>query len=311
MADSPSPVLQLRIQSVGSNVNLWGGYINTDLAMLEQASKGYQSLVVTGDATVNWTNYATGNTGAAARLKLTGSPAGACALTFPGYHNFISVENATAQTVTIKCSGGTGVAIPAGEKALLYCDGVDYFNAAPTRMSGKLTNVTAGTAATDAVNKTQMEVAIANAALPATAGTVRNSLNDTTADYHAGKHAVTASGDLAAAFTTQNPGADEDLLLTLTHTPYWNAPRVVGNADTPVAALDRDIIEVRTSTGVVEIDLPASGRVKIVDIDGVAATSNITVDAPGSDTVAFDIIDTNYFEGIWQRRPSGTIWDLT
>jgi len=50
MADSPSPVLQLRIQSVGSNVNLWGGYINTDLAMIEQAAKGFQSLAVTGDA---------------------------------------------------------------------------------------------------------------------------------------------------------------------------------------------------------------------------------------------------------------------
>lgn len=215
MADSPSPVLQLRIQSVGSNVNLWGGYINTDLNMIEQAAKGYQSLAVTGDATVTWTSYATGNTGAAARLKLTGSPAGACVLTFPGYHNFISVENTTAQTITIKCSGGTGVAIPATEKAFLYCDGVDYYNAAPTRMSGKLTNVTAGTTATDAVNKTQMEVAIANAALPATAGTVRNSLNDTTAGYLGGKLNLAVSGALSGAWSTENPTGNEKALLTL------------------------------------------------------------------------------------------------
>ncbi len=185
MADSPSPVLQLRIQSVGSNVNLWGGYINTDLAMIEQAAKGYQSLAVTGDATISWTNYATGNTGAAARLKLTGSPAAACALTFPAFQNFLSVENATGQSVTIKCSGGTGVTIAAGQKVLIYCDGVDYYNAAPTvlpgataisgalTVAGQISGVTAATSGTQAVNKTQMEAAIAAGAIPGATGTVK------------------------------------------------------------------------------------------------------------------------------------------
>ncbi len=187
MADSPSPVLQLRIQSVGSNVNLWGGYINTDLAMIEQAAKGFQSLAVTGDATISWTNYATANTGAAARLKLTGAPAAACTLTFPGYHNFISVENTTAQAITIKCAGGTGVIIAAGAKALIYCDGVDYYNAAPTvfptatavsmggalTIAGQISGVAAATAGTQAVNKTQMDAAIAAGAIPAATGAVK------------------------------------------------------------------------------------------------------------------------------------------
>lgn len=218
MTDSPSPVLQLRIQSVGSNVNLWGGYINTDLNMIEQAAKGYQSLAVTGDATISWTNYTTGNTGAAARLKLTGSPSAAATLTFPAYHNFISVENTTAQTVTIKCSGGTGVAIAASSKVLIYCDGVDYYNAGPNvlgagnvTVSGKISGVTAGTAATDAVNKTQMETAIATAGLPATAGTVLVSGTDTTAGYLGQK--IVGSG--AATVTTINSGADEDVQISV------------------------------------------------------------------------------------------------
>ncbi|MGE3476973.1 MAG: hypothetical protein AB7H70_14320 [Rhodospirillaceae bacterium] len=185
MSDSPSPVLQLRIQSVGSNVNLWGGYINTDLGMLEQAAKGYQSLAVTGDATVSWTNYAAGNTGACARLKLTGSPGAACTLTFPAYHNFISVENATAVAVTIKCAGGTGVSIAAGARVLLYCDGVDYYNAAATvipgattiagalTISGQISGVAAATSGAQAVNKTQMDAAIAAGAIPAATGAVK------------------------------------------------------------------------------------------------------------------------------------------
>ncbi len=90
----------------------------------------------------------------------------------------------------------------------------------------------------------------------------------------------------------------------------WNTPIVVANADSPVAANDKDVLLVRTSTGAVEVDLPASGRVKIVDVDGSAELNNITIDPPGADTATFDIVDSNYFAGVWQRRPGGTNWDL-
>jgi len=217
-------------QSVGSNVNLWGEYINANQQILEQAMKGYQEHVVTGDATISWTNYTAGNVGQCGRLKLTGSPAAAFALTFPGKHNFMSVENTTLQTGTIKCSGGTGVAIAAGAKAFIFCDGVDYINAGPNilgtgnvTVSGKISGVTAGAAATDAVNKTQMETAIATAGLPATAGTVLNSLSDTTPGYHAAKHTVVFSsatttqigGLLSVQFGTLNPGGNEKHLMTV------------------------------------------------------------------------------------------------
>lgn len=210
MTDSPSPVLQLRIQSVGSNVNLWGGYINTDLGMLEQAAKGYQSLAVTGDATISWTNYATGNTGAAARLKLMGSPGAACTLTFPAYHNFLSVENATTAAVTIKCAGGTGVAIAAGARVLIYCDGVDYYNAAPTiipaattiagalTISGQISGVAAATSGTQAVNLTQMQAAIAVLAT-AMSGLVLNSATATAAQYLEDALAVVPGGGISKA----------------------------------------------------------------------------------------------------------------
>lgn len=179
MTDTASPILLQRIQSVGSNVNLWGGYINTDLQMLEQASKGYQSLAVTGDATISWTNYTLANTGSCARLKLTGSPAAASTLTFPSYQNFLSVENTTSVAVTIKCSGGTGVSIAAGARATLYCDGVDYYNAAPTISPTTTQNTSSNAYALWGA----VQSAIATAGLPATAGTVLVSGVDTTAGY--------------------------------------------------------------------------------------------------------------------------------
>lgn len=213
MADTPSSILLLRLQSTGSNTNLWGGYLNTALQMLEQASKGYQALVVSGDATISWTNYATGNVGACARLKLTGSPAAACTLTLPSYQNFLSVENTTSVAVTLKCSGGTGVSIAAGGRALLYCDGVDYYNAAATiipaamaingalTVAGRISGVTAGVAGTDGVNLTQMQAAIAVLAT-AQSGLVLNSLTATTAKYL--EDAISVAGSLVK--TKRNAG---------------------------------------------------------------------------------------------------------
>lgn len=164
------------------------------------------------DVVVSWTNYALANTGACARLRLTGALTGPTVLTFPSYQNFLSVDNAAGHTVTIKCAGGTGVAIPNGAKAVLYCDGVDYYNAGPTvlgsgnvtmtgnlTLSGQISGVAPATSGTQAVNKTQMETAIATAALPATAGTVLVNSSDTTAGYLAQKVVGVGAANVSVA----------------------------------------------------------------------------------------------------------------
>jgi len=169
MADSPSPVLQMRIQSVGSNVNLWGEYINTDLQMLEQAAKGYQTQALTGDTTITWTNYATANKGAAALLKFTGSLTSAATVTMPAYQNFILVWNAAGQTVTVKCSGGTGVAIPNNRKAFLFCDGTDYYFAGPNYIGDDITEGNNR----DLVDYACLLANLAAAGIPASTGAVK------------------------------------------------------------------------------------------------------------------------------------------
>lgn len=221
MADTASSILLLRLQSTGSNVNTWGGYLNTALQTLERASKGYQALAVTGDATISWTNYSAANDGAVASLKLTGSLSSPAALTFPGYQHHLSVWNATGAAVTIKCSGGTGVAIQNGDRALIYCDGVDYYNIAPTvfpagltvaggvTVAGKIAGMSAGTASTDGVNVAQMAAAIAASVPAGTAGTFLNSVADTTRGFLTDKLQLSATGLLAAVLATQNPGANE------------------------------------------------------------------------------------------------------
>lgn len=79
----------------------------------------------------------------------------------------------------------------------------------------------------------------------------------------------------------------------------WNA-RYVDNGDTPVTAADWDKIYVDTSAGVVEIDLPAAGRVWIIDQTGDAQTYNITVDPAGVSTTTIDTIDLAYFSAVFE-----------
>lgn len=220
MADSPSSILLLRLQSTGSNTNLWGGYLNTALQTQERASKGYQALAVTGDATISWTNYSAANDGSVAFLKLTGSLSSAATLTFPSYQHSLFVWNATGAAVTIKCSGGTGVTIPNGMRTAIYCDATDYYSSAPNWLNsyqGTLTNNG------DVVVKNTLETALANLAAPASAGTVLNSAADTTAGYLSAKFTVQistltttqVSGLTSLTFSTVHAGGIEQIAVAV------------------------------------------------------------------------------------------------
>lgn len=190
MVDTPSARYGAREQSLGSNVNTWGETkLNQVIDLLDRGSKGYQSLTVTGDATITWTNYVATNDGQVATLVLSGTPA-ACTLTFPSKEWCFDVLNATTVTITLKCSGGTGIAIPASRTVRLYCNATDIFSATPNY----LPNATTLTNNQDLVSYLQMSTAIATAALPATAGTVRNSAADTTAGYLSQKLTTNVSG---------------------------------------------------------------------------------------------------------------------
>jgi hypothetical protein len=200
MADTASSILLQRIQSVGSNVNLWGGYINTDLQILERASKGYQAYTVTGDATISWTNYSATNDYSVAVVKATGSPSAAWTHTLPGYQMFFGYWNASGQTGTLKNSGGTGISVPNNRRALLFGDATDIREASPNWLSSYATTLSNNG---DIVVKATLETAIANASLPASAGTVLVSAADTTAGYLGTK--ITGSG-AASVSVTGTPG---------------------------------------------------------------------------------------------------------
>jgi hypothetical protein len=63
------------------------------------------------------------------RLNLAGTTGGARDLIVPAIQKPYIVNNGTADTVTVKVSGQTGVAVPAGRSFLLYNNGTDVVNA--------------------------------------------------------------------------------------------------------------------------------------------------------------------------------------
>lgn len=203
MTDTPSAILLLRLQSTGSNTNLWGGYLNTAMQTIEQASKGYQTLNVTGDATISWTNYATGNTGQCAHLKLTGSLTSPATLTFPAYQNRVLVNNQSGQSITIKCSGGSGVTVPNNRRAQIRCDGTDYTTDTPTWTGDSLTLTNNG----DLVTNAQLAAAVAALSGATISGLLLNSAADTTASYNTFKNKM--ASDSLLTYVTQNAGANE------------------------------------------------------------------------------------------------------
>lgn len=299
MTDTATSRYGARQQSQGSNTNTWGDdKLNEVLRLLDRGSKGYEAIAMTGSTTLSWSNYVATNSGQVSVLKLTGSLSSAANLVVPSVEwVWPIIWNTTGQTITVKTSAGTGVQIPTGRKASVFCDATDCYFASPNIIDSiTLTN------SRDLVDKNNLETALANSSGVATAGTLLVSATDTTAGYLGQKIAV--AGDLA--LTVQNGGADEDSLIT--HTPYWNTPRSLSSTDSPITAVDRDVLLITTNAAIT-VNLPASGRVKIADISGTAATYNITLTPSGGDTVTFGTIDTNYFSGEYYRN--GTNWALT
>jgi hypothetical protein len=117
--------------ATGENSGTWGNVTNANLgtaieqALVETATVTFASANVT--LTLSDSNSA--QDARALRLNLTGTTAGARDLIVPAIQKPYLVNNGTADTITVKVSGQTGVAVPASRSYLLYNNGTDVVNA--------------------------------------------------------------------------------------------------------------------------------------------------------------------------------------
>lgn len=207
MTDTPTARYGARQQSQGSNTNTWGDdKLNEVERLLDRGSKGYQALAMTGDTTLSWTNYVATNDGQVAILKLTGSLSSSANLVVPSKEwVWELVWNTTGQTITMKTSAGSGVAIPNGRKVGVFCDATDCYATVPNYLVDSFT----ATNNRDVVDKQTLEAAIAASTIPASAGTILISATDTTAGYIGTKLSITGSGAVTVTPSITNPGANE------------------------------------------------------------------------------------------------------
>lgn len=122
MPSSPTTRTRLEKQQTGENLNSWGDRLNQNgMDLIDEAIAGVETIALTGDIALNSVNYTTDqarNFG----LRFTGTGG---VVTIPGVEKVYAVRNDTSNTVTLKTSAGLGAVLPAGDAAVVICDGTN------------------------------------------------------------------------------------------------------------------------------------------------------------------------------------------
>jgi hypothetical protein len=203
--------LKFELIGTGDQSGTWGITTNTNLGTaIEQAlvgmatiSSGFTGSPLTLSLTLTDTNAA--QNARALCLNLTQSLASAGTLNVPAIEKPYMIINATGQTVTVKVSGLTGVAVPTGKRAFVYNNGTDV-----GEFVNYLSSLSLGT-----------DLAVADGGTGLSSGTSGGIL------YFSGTTTLASSGALAANALVIGGGAGVAPSTTTTGTGVVTA---VGNA---------------------------------------------------------------------------------
>lgn len=141
MPSTYTSLLRAELQASGENETTWGDKTNTNIEeVLEAAIAGMASIALLDANYTLTTNFAATDEARNAILKFTGTLTAGRNVICPASSKIYVVTNATTGgfAVTVKTSGGTGVAVLAGETAVLYCDGTNVVEVASRVKDGEL-----------------------------------------------------------------------------------------------------------------------------------------------------------------------------
>ena len=141
----PSTYSDLKIELIatGEQSGTWGTTTNTNLGTaLEEAITGSADVSFSsGAVTLTLTNTNATQAARNLRLNLTGTSGGAQNLIVPAIEKLYLINNGVADTITVKNSSGTGIAVPAGKSMFVYNNGTNVVDAVT-----HLTSLTLGSA---------------------------------------------------------------------------------------------------------------------------------------------------------------------
>ena len=123
--------LKIQLMATGENATTWGTVTNTNLGTaIEEAITGSADVTFSSaNVTLTLTNSNSSQTARNLRLNLTGTTGGARDLIVPAIEKVYIVNNGCADTVTIKVTGQTGIAVPSGKTMFVFNNGTDCVNA--------------------------------------------------------------------------------------------------------------------------------------------------------------------------------------
>jgi hypothetical protein len=132
MASTYSPSLKLTLPGDGDQAGIWGQTTNTNLGtLIEQAITGVVSIVMS-NANYTLSNFnGVSDEARNAVLVVSGSNSAVRDVIPPVVEKLYTVVNNTSGGFAIRVIGasGTGVSIPPGITALVYCDGTNFVEA--------------------------------------------------------------------------------------------------------------------------------------------------------------------------------------
>jgi hypothetical protein len=133
MPSSYTSSLRLTLQVTGENSGTWGNIVNNGVTSLVDASVAGTATVVHNDSANYTLSTANGATDEARQmfLNITGTLTAARNVVCPTASKLYFLRNNTTGgfAVTLKTSAGTGISVPNGKYAALYCDGTNVVNA--------------------------------------------------------------------------------------------------------------------------------------------------------------------------------------
>lgn len=117
--------LKLQLMATGENLATWGNVTNVNLGTaIEEAIVGSADVTfASGNVTLTLSNTNTTQTARNLRLNLIGATGGATRnLVVPSIEKVYIINNTCADSVVVKTAAGTGITVPAGKSAWVYCD---------------------------------------------------------------------------------------------------------------------------------------------------------------------------------------------
>jgi hypothetical protein len=124
--------LKIELIGTGEQSGTWGTTTNTNLGdtALGEAITGSADVTFSsGTVTLTLTDTNASQTARNLRLNLTGTSGGAQNLIVPAIEKLYLINNGCADTITVKNSSGTGIAVPAGKSMFVFNNATNVVDA--------------------------------------------------------------------------------------------------------------------------------------------------------------------------------------